>query len=278
MQKLKNGMLYLVATPIGNLDDITLRALKVLRSVDRIACEDTRHSLRLLEHFHIHKPLFSYQEHNERQAALHIAESIENGQNIALISDAGMPLISDPGAVVVSLFIERGLPYTVVPGANAGLTGLVASGFSTQSFCFFGFLPVKGKSRKDHLDKISQTRDTAILYEAPHRLIRTLEDLKAVCPGRRIALCRELTKKFEEIEHLELDSLDTQTIRPRGEYVLIIEGHEISNPEFDIEALLISYLESGMSKKDAVKTVSQNYNLPRNDVYNISLLIDPMLY
>lgn len=267
------GMLYIVGTPIGNLEDISIRALKALRQADRIACEDTRHTLKLLNHFHIRKPLFSYREHNEKTAANYIAESVERGEHICLVSDAGMPLISDPGSVVLSIFIDRNLPYTVLPGPNAGLTGLIASGLSTKYFCFFGFLPVKGKARQVLLTKIADFSETIILYEAPHRLIQTLEDLKINCPGRKIALCRELTKKYEEILRFDLDHLDPDSITPRGEYVIVIDAKELEDPDYDIEQLLMECLKKGMSKKDAVKEVCRVYDLPKNDVYKISLLL-----
>lgn len=273
MPSSQHGMLYIVSTPIGNLEDISIRALKTLRKADRIACEDTRHTLKLLNHFNIRKPLFSYREHNEHTAAIYIADSVERGEQICLVSDAGMPLISDPGAVVVSIFIERGLPYTVLPGPNAGLTGLVASGLSTKSFTFYGFLPVKGKARQALLERLSTSKESIILYEAPHRLIQTLKDLKMACPGRKVALCRELTKKYEEILHIDLDQVNPEDIIPRGEYVIVMNAVEDQKADYDIEKLLMAYLDMGMSKKDAVKEVCKVYNLPKNDVYKISLSI-----
>ena len=191
-------MLYVVATPIGNLSDITLRALEVLKSVDAIAAEDTRHSGNLLKHFEIRKPLVSYHEHNEAMRSEELAERLAAGENIALITDAGMPGLSDPGARLIRKCIERGLPYTIIPGVSAILTALVGSGISAESFCFRGFLPVKSGQRERELREALERQETSIFFESPYRIVKTLAACAAMMPERQLCVARELTKKFEE--------------------------------------------------------------------------------
>ncbi|MGN0028103.1 MAG: 16S rRNA (cytidine(1402)-2'-O)-methyltransferase, partial [Clostridium sp.] len=223
---MKAGKLYLVPTPIGNLKDITLRALEVLKSVDEIAAEDTRTSLKLLNHFEIKKSLFSYHKHNEQGKSLDIINKLKNGVNIALITDAGTPGISDPGSVIVERCIEEKIEFEVLPGATAITTALVYSGLDTTKFTFRGFLPRENKDRNPIIDEVKNIRDTIILYEAPHRLVNTLNYIKDNIGDRKIAICRELTKLHEEIyrgkisEAIEFFS----EVRPRGEFVLVIEG------------------------------------------------------
>jgi 16S rRNA (cytidine1402-2'-O)-methyltransferase len=219
-------VLFLVATPIGNLGDISARALEILREVDLIAAEDTRHSSNLLRHFEIQKPLVSYHQHNEARRTAELITSLEAGKKIALITDAGLPSISDPGHRLLEACIERNLPYSVIPGASAVLTALVGSGFSTERFCFCGFLPVKSGQRERELLEASQRSETTLFFESPHRLLKTLEAAKRLLPDRLVCVARELTKQFEEYRRgTPADLLAHYTASPaRGEIVLLVAG------------------------------------------------------
>jgi 16S rRNA (cytidine1402-2'-O)-methyltransferase len=221
-------MLYVVATPIGNLGDITLRALEVLRDVDLVAAEDTRHSGILLKHFGIKKPLISYHEHNEAMRTAELAERLANGEHIALITDAGMPSLSDPGARLIRKCIERNLPYAIIPGVSAILTALVGSGFSLERFCFRGFLPVKSGQRERELRVAMQRTETSIFFESPYRLVKTLTACSEIMPDRELCVARELTKKFEEFRRgIASELLAHYTVHPaRGEITLLINGSE----------------------------------------------------
>ena len=278
---MKAGKLYLVPTPIGNLKDITLRALEVLKSFDEIAAEDTRTSLKLLNHFEIKKSLFSYHKHNEQGKSLDIINKLKNGVNIALITDAGTPGISDPGSVIVERCIEEKIEFEVLPGATAITTALVYSGLDTTKFTFRGFLPRENKDRNPIIDEVKNIRDTIILYEAPHRLVNTLNYIKDNIGDRKIAICRELTKLHEEIyrgkisEAIEFFS----EVRPRGEFVLVIEGksdedikaeREAHWNSLSIEEHLIRTIESGIDKKEAIKIVAKERGLSKKEVYKYS--------
>jgi 16S rRNA (cytidine1402-2'-O)-methyltransferase len=221
-------MLYIVATPIGNLDDITLRALEVLKSVDLIAAEDTRHSGNLLRHFEIRKPLVSYHEHNEAMRSEELAGKLAAGESIALITDAGMPGLSDPGARLIRKCIERDLPYTVVPGVSAILTALVGSGLGMESFCFRGFLPVKSGQRERELRAAAESRQTSLFFESPYRILKTLTVCVEIMPERQLCVARELTKKFEEFRRgTAADLLAHYTAHPaKGEITLVIAPAE----------------------------------------------------
>ena len=221
-------MLYVVATPIGNLSDITLRALEVLRDVDLVAAEDTRHSGILLKHFGIKKPLISYHEHNEAMRTAELAERLAGDENIALITDAGMPSLSDPGARLIRKCIERNLPYTIVPGVSAILTALVGSGFPLERFCFRGFLPVKSGQRERELRAAMERTETSIFFESPHRLVKTLTACSEIMPDRELCVARELTKKFEEFRRgIALELLAHYTVHPvKGEITLLINAGE----------------------------------------------------
>ena len=221
-------MLYVVATPIGNLGDITLRALEVLRDVDLVAAEDTRHSGILLKHFGIKKSLISYHEHNEAMRTAELAERLAGGENIALITDAGIPSLSDPGARLIRKCIERNLPYTIIPGASAILTALVGSGFPLERFCFRGFLPVKGSQRERELRVAMERTETSIFFESPYRLVKTLTACSNIMPDRKLCVARELTKKFEEFRRgTASELLAHYTVHPaRGEITLLINGSE----------------------------------------------------
>jgi 16S rRNA (cytidine1402-2'-O)-methyltransferase len=217
-------MLYLVATPIGNLGDITLRALEILKSVDAIAAEDTRHSGMLLHHFGIKKPLISFHEHNEAMRTAQLVERLAAGENIALVTDAGMPGISDPGARLIRECIKRDLPFTIVPGASSILTGLIGSGFATEKFSFRGFLPTKSGGRERELRAAADRSETTIFFESPHRLIKTLAACGELIPERQLCVARELTKKFEEFRRgVAAELLAHYTAHPpKGEIVVVI--------------------------------------------------------
>lgn len=220
-------MLYVVGTPIGNLGDITVRALEVLRSVDLIAAEDTRHSGNLLRHFEIRKPLVSYHEHNEARRTAELSERLAVGENIALITDAGMPGLSDPGARLIRACIERNLPYAIIPGVSAILTGLVGSGFPLEQFCYRGFLPVKSGGRERELRDAAERKETSVFFESPHRINKTLAACAAIMPERPLCVARELTKKFEEFRRgTAAELLAHYEAHPaRGEITLLISAH-----------------------------------------------------
>ena len=221
-------MLYVVGTPIGNLDDITLRALEILKSVDVIAAEDTRHSGNLLRHFEIRKPLVSYHEHNEAMRTAELAERLVRGENVALITDAGMPGLSDPGARLIRACIERGLDYTIIPGASAILTALVGSGFPLDRFCYRGFLPPKSGGRERELLAAAERDETTVFFESPHKIIKTLTACAQIMPERQLCVARELTKKFEEFRRGTGEELlaHYEAHPAKGEITLLIHGKE----------------------------------------------------
>lgn len=275
------GILYIVPTTIGNLKDITLRALEVLNDVDLIAAEDTRQTLKLLNHFEIKKTLISYHKYNEKNKSEDIINLINEGKKIALVSDAGMPGISDPGSVIVKCCIEQGVKFEVLPGATAFTTALVYSGLDTTKFLFRGFLPRENKERKPIIQDIINCQETIILYEAPHRLLDTLSFLLSNLGDRKIAVCRELTKLYEEIYRGSIsESVNYfQVNKPRGEFVLVIEGKRIEDIEeekksiwidLSIEEHILSYINNGISKKEAIKMVAKDRNLPKNEIYKFS--------
>ncbi|MGV8983676.1 16S rRNA (cytidine(1402)-2'-O)-methyltransferase [Clostridium sp.] len=278
------GKLYLVPTPIGNLKDITLRALEVLQNVDIIAAEDTRQSLKLLNHFNIKKTLISYHQHNEQGKSENLIDQIKQGKNIAIISDAGSPGISDPGSVIVKKCIEQNIKFEVLPGATAITTALVYSGLDTTKFIFRGFLPRENKERKPIIDDLLNRSETLIFYEAPHRLVSTLEFLYENIGNRKISMCRELTKLYEEIIRLTLEEAIEyyKEKAPRGEYVLVIEGKSKEDIEKDekakwdmltIEEHIERYIDEGISKKDAMKKVAKDRGIPKSEIYKHSLNI-----
>lgn len=266
-------MLYLVATPIGNLADITERALKVLSEVDFVAAEDTRNSGLLLSRLGLHKPMVSYHDHNRAERGPEIIERLKNGESCALISDAGMPAISDPGEDLVALCAKEGITVSIIPGACAAVSALALSGLSTRRFAFEGFLPVAGKDRKKRLTEIAKEERTLIIYEAPHRLKKTLaEFIEYFGADRRISLCRELTKLNEEILRFTLAGACEyyESTEPRGEYVLVIEGAPEATEEEEstnIAERAAALMAGGMSQKDAIKTIVKETGLPKNKVY-----------
>ena len=268
------GTLYLCATPIGNLQDITLRVLETLKTVDLVACEDTRKTLQLLNHFEISKPVTSYYEHNKMSKGDVIIQQLKDGKNIALVSDAGMPGISDPGYDLVQQCLAEDIPFTVLPGAVAAVTGLVLSGLPTARFAIEGFIPRQKKERRQYFQNLVQEERTMIFYESPHRLEDTLKTLIEVFPDRPMAAARELTKKFEEIvrgtpsevlAHFEAEGI-------RGEFVLLLHGADPAPPEergIDWAVERVAQLEAdGISQKDAIKQAAKEAGLSKRDVYN----------
>lgn len=270
-----SGTLYLVATPIGNLGDFSPRAVETLNLVDFIAAEDTRVTLKLLNHFGIKKPLISYFEHNKAMSGEKIIERLESGENVALVSDAGMPAISDPGQDLVELCAKANIRVVVVPGACAVVSALALSGLSTQRFTFEGFLSTANKPRREHLDSLKNERRTMVIYEAPHKLMRTLEDLRSTFGGdRKLSLCRELTKLYEETIRTTIDGARElyTSIPPKGEYVLVIEGlSSDGTPEMTMEQAMERvefYRSEGKSLKQAAKLAGEDSGFSKNELYS----------
>lgn len=272
------GVLYLVGTPIGNLSDISERALKVLSEVDFIAAEDTRNSGKLLSYFDIKKPMVSYFEHNKRERGEIIVSRIEAGESCALITDAGMPAISDPGEDIVRICAERGVPVSVVPGPCAAVSALAMSGLFTGKFVFEGFLSTANNERREALESLQNERRTIIFYEAPHKLRGTLADLMKAFGNRKISLCRELTKLNEEVLRMTLSEAIAyyEENQPRGEYVLVLEGaskeEQKANAfwaEMDEFAHVAYYTEKGLSKNDAIKAAAKDRGVGKSEIYNI---------
>ena len=265
------GTLYIVATPIGNLEDITLRAIKVLKEVDLIAAEDTRHTLKLLNHLEISKPLISYHRHNEDIKTDILIKELEQGKKIALVSDAGTPGICDPGEEVIKKCIEEEIPIVPIPGACAMINALICSGLDTKEFAFIGFLPLNKKNRKEKLEEIKNATKTMILYEAPHKLETTLKDLKEIIGNRKIVLARELTKIHEEYIRESIDVLIEKTKELKGEFVLIIEAAE-KKEENDFFKLSLQehytyYEDKGLTKKEIIKQIAKDRNVNKNEIY-----------
>ncbi|MGP1568750.1 MAG: 16S rRNA (cytidine(1402)-2'-O)-methyltransferase [Peptoanaerobacter stomatis] len=272
-------MLYICPTPIGNLEDITIRTLNTLRFADEIYCEDTRHTIKLLNHYEIKKPLFSLHEHNENMKSDEVIEKIKSGKNIAYVSDAGMPGISDPGSKLIQLCIENGVQVTTLPGASAMVVALVNSGLDTRSFTFVGFLERENGKKKAQLEKLLKKKETLIIYESPHRIKQTVKQLYEVFLNRKTVIAREISKKFEEYIRTDLQTLDYMLNYEKkeliGELILIIEGNKDIKQEQvlsddEIISILKEKTDSGLSTKDAVKFVSKEYNINKNRVYNIS--------
>lgn len=263
----------MVATPIGNLEDITFRAVKILKEVSLIAAEDTRHTKNLLNRFDIHTPLTPYHEHNKDAAGEKLIERLLNGEDIAVVSDAGLPCIADPGAALVKSAIEENINIVPIPGANAALTALIASGLDTTVFTFIGFLPKTDKKAKERLSKLQNREETLIFYAAPHDIKGTLKKLTETFGGEKKAvIARELTKTFEEFKRGTLKEFAEyyETEEPRGEFVIIVEGGENieAMPEtFDIKTLYEEKLSAGFSKKDAMREVAKALNISRREVY-----------
>ena len=274
MEKKQEGTLYLVATPIGNLDDITLRAIKVLKEADLIAAEDTRHTLKLLNHLEISKPMISYHRHNEEFRCEYLIKELKEGKNIALVSDAGTPGISDPGEEIVKNSIKENIKIVPIPGACAFVNALITSGISTKEFCFYGFLPLNKKNRKEKLEEIRDINKTVILYEAPHKIKNTLEDLEKILDkDRKIVLAREITKIHEEFIRGNIDEILEKSENLKGEMVLIIEGNnkEKENElcDLSIEEHYKYYEKQGLDKKEIIKKIAKDRNVNKNEIYKL---------
>lgn len=266
------GKLYIVATPIGNLEDITLRALRILKEVDLIAAEDTRQTLKLLNHFEINKPLISYHRHNEEIKSEILIEKLKNGENIALVSDAGTPGICDPGEEVIKKAIEEEIEVISIPGACAMINALITSGLNTKEFTFLGFLPLNKKLRKQKLEEIKNSKKTMIIYEAPHKMKNTLEDLKEILNDRKIVLARELTKIHEEFIRKNIDDLLSEIDSLKGEMILIIEGNNQEEDNNELINLTLEehyefYEKKGFNKKEIIKKIAKDRELNKNEIY-----------
>lgn len=273
-----SGMLYLCATPIGNLGDMTPRVIETLRSVDLIAAEDTRNSIKLLNHFEINTSMTSYHEYNKVEKADYLVVQMQQGKNVALVTDAGTPGISDPGEVLVAKCHEAGIAVTSLPGAAACITALTLSGLSTRRFCFEAFLPADKKEKAAILEELKEESRTIILYEAPHHLVRTLGELAEALGNRRLTLCRELTKKFETVLPTTIEGALSlyEKEEPRGEYVLVIEGKSLLQKReevreswlsMSIEEHMAYYTETGLDEKSAMKQVAKDRGVPKREIY-----------
>lgn len=278
MEEQKRGMLYLCATPIGNLDDITLRVLNTLKEADLIAAEDTRHSIKLLNHFNIKTPMTSYHEYNKVDKARYLVELMSKGATVALITDAGTPGISDPGEELVRQCYEAGIPLTSLPGPAACITALTISGMATRRFCFEAFLPSDKKEKQWILEELKRETRTIIIYEAPHRLVRTLTELHEALGNRNITICRELTKRYETAFRTTFKGALTayETEDPKGECVIVIEGRSIlelkeeqmkSFEELSLEEHMELYEKQGIEKKEAMRMVAKDRGIKKRDVY-----------
>ena len=272
------GTLYIVATPIGNLEDVTLRALRVLKEVDLIACEDTRHSRKLFAHYQISKPTVSYHEHNERDRGRELLKKLESGQNIALVSDAGTPLISDPGSGIVREAIDRGIRVVPIPGPSALVTALAASGLAFDTFTFVGFLPARRSQRLTRLKELAGLQSTLIFYEAPHRIAQTIRDLREVLGDRECVVARELTKVHEEFLRGSLGRLQIPEAAERGEIVLLVDAsHENSSKQEgeatrsiteEVEQLM---REAGLDQKTALKRIARARGISKSEAYRLMI-------
>ena len=278
------GILYLCATPIGNLEDITLRALRTLKEADLVAAEDTRHTRKLFSHFEIHTPLTSYHEHNRRSKGQYLVEQLLEGKNIALVTDAGLPGVSDPGVDLVALAVSQGIRVVPIPRASASLAALVVSGLPTERFCFEGFLPSRGKDRRARLEDLKREDRTIIFYESPYRLTDTLSDLARAFGNRQVCVAREITKHFEEIWRSSLEEavIKFKKQPPRGEITLVLEGAIILRSELDeaekkplshedLALRVIVLEERGTPRKEAIKEISRQAGLPKREVYSALL-------
>lgn len=271
MEEIKKGHLYIVATPIGNLEDITLRAINILKDVDIIAAEDTRHTLKLLNHFEISKPLISYHRHNEDIKTEVLIKELINGKDIALVSDAGTPGICDPGEEIIKECIEQNIEVIPIPGACAMINALICSGISTKEFIFIGFLPLNKKLRKEKLEEIQKANKTLILYEAPHKLESTLKDLSTILEDRKIVLAREITKIHEEFIRGDIEFLIEKSKEIKGEIVLIIEANNKKEAnkllDLSLEEHYKYYENQGLEKKEIIKKIAKDRNVNKNEIY-----------
>ncbi len=270
-----NGKIYLIATPIGNLEDITYRAVKILNEVDIIAAEDTRHSLKLLNHLEISKPMISYHRHNEDTKTEVLLNLLKEGKNIGLITDAGTPGIYDPGEEIVKEAIKNNIEVIPIPGACALINALITSGLNTKEFSFYGFLPLDKKLRKEKMDDIKKQNKTIIFYEAPHRLEKTLKELKEIFGNINIVVAKELTKIHETFYRGTIEEVLEKMGEIKGEFIVMFEVHSKTEKELEIEELskktieeqYTYYEKQGLSKKDIIKTIAKNNNVPKDVIY-----------
>lgn len=276
----QKGTLYLCATPIGNLEDITYRTVRCLREADMIAAEDTRHTKQLLSAYDIDTPLTSYHEHNKQEKGSLLIRKLQEGMMLALVSDAGMPAICDPGSDLVRLAIEAGVPVVPLPGPNAGLTGLIASGMDTTRFTFIGFLPKTQKHRLPVLESIKQYEGTLIFYEAPHRIRSVLTEIATVLGNRQAVLCRELTKKYEQYMRGTLSQLQDELAAQgtRGEFVILVAGAASEEPvaadsNVDYASLVQELMAQGVDKKEAIRMVARRCGVSKRSVYQAALTL-----
>lgn len=269
------GTIYLVATPIGNLEDMTFRAIKILEQVDLIAAEDTRHTLKLLNHFEIKKPLISYHRHNEEIKTQEIIEKVLQGQNIAIVTDAGTPGISDPGEEIVKEAIKNQIKVIPIPGACALINGLIVSGISTKEFSFYGFLPLNKKNRKEKLLQIKREQKSVILYEAPHKLQATMKDILEEIGDIKACLVKEITKIHEEKLYGNISELILQCQEPKGEYVIVLDLNEKKKQEelnyiqMSLKEHYFFYEKLGLDKKDIIKQIAKDRNISKNEIYKV---------
>ena len=272
MEKIEKGNLYIVATPIGNLEDITLRAINVLKQVDLIAAEDTRHTLKLLNHLEIKKTLISYHRHNEEIRVGNLIEKLKEGKNIALVSDAGTPGICDPGHIIIKECIKENIKIIPIPGACAMINALITSGLNTNEFIFLGFLPLNKKLRKEKIEEIKNANKTIILYEAPHKLKNTLQELQEILEQRKVVIARELTKIHEEYIRGTIKEIIEKCDNLKGEIVIIIEENKNFKQESELNNLSLEehykyYEKNGLDKKEIIKKIAKDRNVNKNEIY-----------
>lgn len=272
MQKKEYGILYIVATPIGNLEDITLRAIRILKEVDLIAAEDTRHTLKLLNHLNISKPMISYHRHNEEIRVEGLIKELKEGKKLAVVSDAGTPGICDPGEIIIKKCIEENIKVVPIPGACAMINALIVSGIDTDEFTFLGFLPLNKKNRKNKLEEIRNSNNTIILYEAPHKLKNTLNDLKNILENRKIVIAREITKIHEEYIRGTVDEIIKIVDNLKGEIIIIIDKNRNNIKENNFNNLTLEehfehYKNQGFEKKEIIKKIAKDRNVNKNEIY-----------
>lgn len=265
--------IYFIPTPIGNLEDMTIRAINTLKEVDIIACEDTRESKKLLDYYQIKKSTTSYHKFNEQSKSEEIIKNAKNGISYGIITDQGMPGISDPGHILIKKCIEENVSYTILPGASALITALVGSGLDNDSFSYYGFIPKKQKDKKILYDKLSKEDKTSIIFDTPHNLLNTIKDFKGIFPERKLCLARELSKKFEEYLLIDIDKIDEENLTLKGEFVLILSGkvEKESNSLDDFKEEIDEMLDKGMKTKEISKIISEKSNFPKNDIYEYIL-------
>ena len=272
---MEKGILYLVATPIGNLEDITLRAINTLKEVDLIAAEDTRQTLKLLNHLEISKPLISYHRHNEDVKTDLLIKKLEDGENIAIVTDAGTPAISDPGEEIVKEAIKNNIKVVPIPGACALINALIASGLDTKEFSFYAFLPLNKKLRKEKLEEVKNDGKTAIIYEAPHRLISTLNEIKELFGNREVVVAKEITKIHETFIRGKIEEVIEKIENPKGEYIILISGEKLKK-ENELNKLSLEdhyefYEKEGFEKKEIIKKIAKDRKLNKNEIYQYFL-------